>query len=299
MNIVISGATGLIGQQLVSKIIQNYNNPKVLILGIDKLNSKNHNIINVKMNLLDFDLNELKNIFISFKPEIFFHLAWNTNHSDYLVSDENILWENSSKKLIDLFYESGGKKFIGIGSSIEYDWSHQSPMNEFKTPISNQYQYSISKLNVLKYLREKEKNFVWGRVFFVFGPNQSNTRLIPKIISNALNGKPDLSIVVDLERDYLSTFEIANQLIMLEKANCNGEFNICSGKPFKLGDFVDLVSKITNKKISIETNSYSGPLDSKTVYGSNDKFKKYYPYYDYSYQNLENDLIETIKTFND
>ena len=227
MNIIISGATGLIGQQLVSKIIHNYNNPKLLILGIDKFNYKIDDIEYENINLLDFNLNYLNNVFNSFKPELFFHLAWNTNHTDYLVSDENALWEKSTKQLIDMFYKCGGKKFIGVGSSIEYDWSYPSPMDEFKTPLSNQYPYSISKLNVLKYLKEKGKKFVWGRVFFVFGPNQSNTRLIPKVISNALYGKPELSIVGDLERDYLSTFEIANQLIMLEKANCNGEFNIC------------------------------------------------------------------------
>lgn len=297
MKIVISGATGLIGHQLVKKIIEKYNSPKILILGLEKSNFNYRNLEYFKIDLLNSDFKGFKEYLKNFKPDLFFHLAWNTNHFDYLTSDDNFKWEMSSKMLIDIFYENGGKKFIGLGSSIEYDWNFPSPLTESLTPISKKYPYSAAKLNVLNYLIKKEKKFIWGRVFFVFGPNQDLNRLMPKIISNALSGKPNLTITNDLERDYISTFEIANQIIMLEKSNCNGVFNICSGKGIKLIDFVKMVSEITNKKIMIENNNYSGPLVTKTIFGSNSKFKNFINDYEYSVDALKKDLELTINSY--
>ncbi|MDB4051009.1 NAD-dependent epimerase/dehydratase family protein [Flavobacteriaceae bacterium] len=299
MKIIITGANGIIGRQLVSKILNSYSNLKILVLERKESVIKHVNITSLKMDLLKSNSDSFNDLIKKFQPDLFFHLAWNTNHSDYLTSSENKDWETTSKLLIDAFYSNGGKKFIGLGSSIEYDWSYNSPLIENITPYSKEYEYSKSKLSVLKYLKSKEKDFLWGRVFFVFGSNQSDTRLIPKIISNALTGIPELSIVGDIERDYLSTNEIANQIILMEHANYNGEFNVCSGQPIKLQQIVDLVSKITNKSINLKNNNYDGPLKSKTVFGSLKKLNEYYPKYVYSIKHLEADLRLTIKSFKD
>ena len=55
--------------------------------------------------------------------------------------------------LIDEFYKSGGVKFIGIGTSLEYDWAYPSPFYENKSLVSgNNWKYGQAKLNIFKHL---------------------------------------------------------------------------------------------------------------------------------------------------
>ncbi|MBT7624456.1 MAG: NAD(P)-dependent oxidoreductase [Flavobacteriaceae bacterium] len=298
MNIIVTGSNGIIGQQLINSIISEYPHHKILLINRKKSNTLfNKSISSLELDLLRVDKNKLNEIFKKFKPKKIFHLAWNTNHSDYLSSLENIEWEVSSKRLIDCFYNNGGKKFIGIGSSIEYDWNYDSPFIENHSLLSNDnYLYSKCKMNVLNHLKKyKNEKYLWARVFFVFGPNQGKSRLIPKLISNALTGYPKISVVLDLERDYLSTFEIAKQLIMIEKTNHNGEFNVCSGIPIKLEKIVEIISQITKKKLNLLGSDYNGPLKSKIVFGSRKLINKLYPNYKYNINDIKKDLIKTIK----
>lgn len=297
MNIIVTGSNGIIGQQLINLIILEYPNHKILLLNRKKPNLVfNKNISSLELDLLKVDKEKLNKIFRKFKPKKIFHLAWNTNHSDYLTSPENSEWEIFSKKLIDCFYKNGGQKFIGIGSSLEYDWNYDSPFIENRSLLSNNnYLYTKCKMNVLNHLKKyNNEKYLWARVFFVFGPNQGKTRLIPKLISNALKGHPKISVVSDLERDYLSTFEIAKQLIMIEKTNHNGEFNVCSGIPIKLDKIIEIISQITKKKLELLDTQYNGPLNSKIVYGSRNLINKFYPNYKYNIIDIKKDLIKTL-----
>ena len=49
------------------------------------------------------------------------HSAWYTNHSDYLVADVNRDWVQASLRLEAGFRAGGGKRFVGLGTCLEYD----------------------------------------------------------------------------------------------------------------------------------------------------------------------------------
>jgi len=293
--IFISGSSGIIGKQLKKQLNLFYPNATIYAL-IRKEDKEVENSIII--DLLNIDYYKIDKLFNKYKPFLFFHLAWCTNHTDYLVSTDNILWEKLTINLINSFYNSGGHKFIGIGSSIEYDWKNNTaPYHEINSALNgNNWVYGKSKINVYRHLYSlKNISYQWGRVFFVFGPGQSKNRLIPLIINNALNNSEPLSINLNLGRDYISTFEIAKQISMMSTTSYIGSLNICSGKPILLGDIVSKIEIITQKKVSISSNEFIDNFDVQNISGCQDVIKSYFSNYKYSEDDFENDLKETIK----
>lgn len=296
MIIFITGSTGIIGKQLVKQLYLTY--PTAAIYEISRKNvnvEKNH----IELDLLNTNYIKVEAIFNHYKPSLFFHLAWCTNHSNYLVSEENILWEKATVNLINSFYNSGGHKFIGIGSSIEYDWNYLSPYNEFNSKLNgNNWLYGKSKINIFNYLSNIPNiSFQWDRIFFVFGPGQSENRLIPLIINNALNNSEPLSVNLNLGRDYISTFEISRQISMMSTTSYCGSLNICSGKSTLLGDLVSKIETITRKKVTISSNEFKDNFDVQNISGCQDVIKLYFSDYKYSEDDFVNDLKETIEYF--
>ncbi len=296
MIIFITGSTGIIGKQLINQLYLTY--PTAIIYEISRKNvngEKNH----IELDLLNTNSIKVEAIFNHYKPYLFFHLAWCTNHSNYLVSEENILWEKVTINLINSFYNSGGHKFIGIGSSIEYDWKYPSPFNEFNSKLNgNNWIYGKSKINIFNYLSNIPNiSFQWDRVFFVFGPGQDKNRLIPLIINNALNNSDPLSINLNLGRDYISTFEISRQISMMSTTSYCGSLNICSGKSTLLGDLVSKIESITRKKVTISSNKFKDNFDVQNISGCQDVIKLYFSDYKYSEDDFVNDLKRTIEYF--
>jgi nucleoside-diphosphate-sugar epimerase len=292
--IFISGSSGIIGKQLIKQLKLTYINATIYELIRKEDNTVENSII---IDLLNMDAQKIDILFNKYKPRLFFHLAWCTNHSDYLVSTENILWEKITISLINSFYDSGGHKFIGIGSSIEYDWKNNTtPYHEITASLNgNNWVYGQSKLNVFKYLSSlKNISYQWDRVFFVFGPGQTRNRLIPLIINNALNNSDALSINLNLSRDYISTFEIAKQIALMSTVSYSGSLNICSGRSISLDDLVSKIETLTSKKVTISTNKYNDNFEVEDIYGSQDIIKSYLPNYNYSEYDFNEDLKKTI-----
>ena len=299
MRIMITGSNGIIGRQLLVQLIEMYPDSEFFVLNRGANLFDHKRVKGKKIDMLTVDRVGIDSIIKNIRPEILFHLAWETSHGNYLDAADNVAWEKLSVLLIDSFYNSGGKKFIGIGSSIEYEWTEKSPFVESGTKLTgNKWMYGHSKLNVYKYLENLTgSSYIWGRVFFVFGPGQSKSRLVPLIINNAINGANPLTINGSLKRDYISTFEIAKQIIMMQRTDYSGSVNICSGRAIRLHDIVSYVAEYTQKEISRSETDYKDSFEIENLSGSLALLKKYYPDYDYTVRDFKKDLALTINAF--
>ena len=137
------------------------------------------------------------------------------------------------------------KKFIQIGSSLEYG-NNKSPQKEFYKlrPSSS---YSKAKAFASSYLinnfKKKLFPFVIIRPYQVFGTHQDLNRLIPVVITNCLkNKKFDCSNGNQL-RDFLYIDDFIK--FILEKIKSDkiiGEIiNVGSGKPRKIKNIINLI----------------------------------------------------------
>ena len=300
MRIIITGSNGIIGQQLIIDLLISYPDSTLLLINRTKSNLTNDKRVkNILLDILETNESELVNIFKQFKPNIFFHLAWETGHSEYLSTKRNIEWAIKSIKLIEIFYNNGGAKFIGIGSSLEYDWNDTSPFFANKSNLTgNNYLYGTSKVKVAKFLSKLQGiSYLWCRIFFVFGPSQEKTRLIPVIINHLYTQKGEFSYNPKLIRDYLSTMEISNQLLMMLNTKYSGELNICSGNNTQLGDLVNLLESIMGKKIKTTKQIFNDKFEKKSIYGNINEILNYYPDYSYNITMLKNDLELTVNNY--
>lgn len=296
MNILITGSNGIIGEQVVRQLLGEYPTAKLVVINRRPSVINDERIESIALDLLNATKEQLEPIFDRTRPEFFFHLAWDTNHTDYLNTPNNTKWEEVSIILINVFYHFGGKRFIGVGSSIEYDWEQKSPFAEDASPLGgNKWLYGQSKLNVYKYLAEqKDISYLWCRVFFVFGPNQSKSRLVPKIISNVLYNDSPLSLNLTLKRDYISTFEIARQMLMMQKTDFSGAVNICSGRAVELGYIADCITDIIKKPLKLSPVTYQDGFEIESLGGSIKLINRFYKSYEYSLKNFYNDIKKTI-----
>jgi dTDP-6-deoxy-L-talose 4-dehydrogenase (NAD+) len=264
MEIIISGSSGFIGKNLIRYILKNIKKKcKIIALYNNHLPTiKNDNVIYKK-----FDIeNDEKLTFVN-KKSIFIHLAWN-NLPNYDSTTHITKHLNDQKKFIKKVIEKKPKKLFVLGTCFEYQLQN-SPIDE-KTQIKPKNNYAKGKNLLRKYIErtiDRKTIFIWGRLFYVYGPNQQNHTLYKQYLMHKMNKKTFLLKQSNLELDYLHVNQVCKYIYFLSvNSKINSNVNICSGKKISLENLINFWSK---RKF---TNNHK--KDDKSFFGSNLKLKK-------------------------
>ena len=152
------------------------------------------------------------------------------------------------KNIINFINKKKLKKFIQIGSSLEYD-GLKSPLNE-KMFCKPRNHYGKIKLKCTKYALKlyKKKKYPISiiRLFSLYGKNQ-NKGLIFDTIKNAKTKKSFPTSLGNQLRDFCYIDDVINAIFkVLFSKKTNGEiFNVGYGKPFYVSKIInDIVHKI-------------------------------------------------------
>ncbi len=155
------------------------------------------------------------------------------------------------KNLANFFINKNLKKFIQLGSSLEYGKKESPHSEKLKTnPISN---YAKAKLAATSYLLKLNINnnfpVIIIRPYQVFGPHQDINRLIPIAIDNCLRNKKFPCSEGLQKRDFLFVDDFIKAVFKLMTNNyISGEIvNIGSGKTQKLRDVILFTKNIIQK----------------------------------------------------
>lgn len=263
-NILIIGGTGFIGYHLAKKCLKK----NFKVTSISKNRPKKIRFLK-KVKYIICDINNKKIL-----KEI-------DNNFDYVVNLGGYVDHKNKqetyrshylglKKLTKIFIKKKIKKFIQIGSSMEYG-RVKSPQKENFNCYPESI-YAISKFLSTKHLIAlyKKKNFpaVILRLYQVYGPNQDKNRLIPIIIDSCKNNKSfPCSSGVQL-RDFLFVDDLIDAILRCLDKKVEGKIiNIGSGKIIQ-------VKKIINQIV----NFYKA---GKPLFGSiklrNEEMLRVYP----------------------
>ncbi|MDO8435803.1 MAG: NAD(P)-dependent oxidoreductase [bacterium] len=209
VKIFITGGTGFIGTPLVKK-----------------LQERGH-----FLKLLSCDLAETekwKKEIEEFKPDAAVHLAWE-GLPDYGVemSKKNIKY---SLDLFNFLKEMGCKTVLSVGSAFE----KTNPEDIF--PVAKKIVNFWGKAVI--------ENFIWARIFYVYGPGQRETSLIPYLIRCAKKGEnPEINNPL-AQQDYIYIDDVAEALaLLLEKSEKSKEYEIGWGKLIPNQEIVNIVAK--------------------------------------------------------
>ena len=168
-------------------------------------------------------------------------------------------------KLLELLIINGLKKIVITGTCYEYGLKNGKLSEDISAePVS---QYGIAKNCLMHSLRNlcssNSVNWCWGRIFYPFGPEQNENSLIPSLIK-AINNNDDFFRISSGKqlRDFIHVDEVAKILIFLiENDDMKGIYNIGSGEPKSIIDFVKEIKRERNSSINIITNYYKDRKD--------------------------------------
>ena len=267
--ILIPGGTGFIGYHLCKFFVKK----KWIVHSISQSKPKEgRKVKNVKYFLSDvYNIKKLKKILNNDYDYV-------VNLSGYVDHGKNKSIKKTHfygcKNLVKILDKKKLKKFVQIGSSIEYGNS-KSPQSEItiENKIDTKSEYGNSKLLSTFYLKKlfnsKKIPIVILRLYLVYGPNQDTNRVIPFVIDNCLKDDKFNCSPGTQYRDFTYIDDIVSAVYKsLKNKNVNGEIlNIGFGRPTKVKNLINKIVKLSKK---------GKPIFSKLKF-RNDEIQRLYP----------------------
>ena len=255
MRCLVTGASGFLGARLVGRLLAHGHSVSILLRPTTSPWRLKDSLSHVRVieGSLE-DLGGLREGLQKQPVDITFHLAWSgvrgIDRNNAELSIRNI---NGSLQLWKILHESGCLCMIGAGSQAEYG-PYSSAISENMTtrPVTA---YGASKLAIgilLKQLCFSSKmHFSWIRVFSLYGPGDDEMNMVPSLIHSLLRGTCPKLTLGEQVWDYLHVDDAAEAFCAVAENNAEGVFNLGSGCPVLLRDFVETVRNTINPELPL------------------------------------------------
>lgn len=281
---LITGGSGFVGKHFTDHILNNYSEAD--ILNIDISESENMNIKFEKLDLLDNE--KLSEIISKYKPDRILHLA---SFSSVAFSWRNPVksFANNTNIFLNLLEAvrsaNINPRIISVGSSEEYGNLPEEnyPLTE-STKVNPVSPYAVARVSqeMLSrvYVNGYGLDIIMTRSFNHIGPYQKEVFVVPSFVKQfaeaKLHNKTDIDLItgdISVSRDFVDVRDVVKAYELLFQKGESGElYNICSGKPTKLKEIINILSEITGIKANINiSDDLLRPTDIKQVYGENKK----------------------------
>jgi len=267
MRVFITGGTGFIGRYVINQLEKRGFNILLLTRASKEnifsiIKSKKVDIVSGNLS----DINKWKNKLIQFKPDTTIHLAWE-GIPDYGVktSIKNLKY---GLNLFEELAELGCKKIICTGSCWEYGQNQGKISEDLPVKSSNAFTTAKNALHLLGKEIAKENNmqFIWTRLFYVYGPGQRENSLIPHIIKCVKEGKKPEIKTPYARNDFIYVEDVAKAIVaILEKCKQSTVYNIGSGYSSSLQDIINIVYS----ELSFQHKSKDDLSKTENIYSDN------------------------------
>ena len=238
--ILILGGTGFIGYHLAKEALSRGFQVSSLSKNVP---TKKRYLKKVEYIIADISNKNFVNKIIKKDFQYVINLAGYVDHSDKVkIYKSHYL---GCKNICKFFIKKKIKKFIQVGSSMEYGLAKSPQKENFKCkPISV---YGKSKFLTTKYLlnlyNKQEFPVTVVRLYQVYGPCQDLNRFIPIIINSCQNNINFPCSHGRQFRDFLYIDDLIKAFfLILKKPKTEGEiFNIGFGSPLKVRSIIDSI----------------------------------------------------------
>jgi nucleoside-diphosphate-sugar epimerase len=283
MKILVTGAGGFIGSNLVPKLVENEHD----VYSLERYVTGRYVLGQRKDVMTVFgDLKEnfsVKRIVYEIRPDIVIHLAsispvaYSYDHPIEVIEANFLATVNLAE--ICLREVPHFKHFLFASTSETYG-EGACPKRE-DTPQNPNSPYAVSKHACEKYLLYMRDAYGFPvtilRNFNTYGRKDNTHFVVERTIAQMLQGNTvrlgDLTPIRDFE--YIDD-HVNSYITCLENPKAKGEiFNFCTGKGVSIKELVDLIAKLTNFNGEIIWNTIPArPLEIKELVGDNSKAQR-------------------------
>jgi nucleoside-diphosphate-sugar epimerase len=263
--VLVTGATGCVGRQVLPKLVRA--GWEVHTVTSRDVPPDIDPVVWHRANLLDPEQAQL--VVDRVAPTHLLHLAWYIAPGRWAFAPENFQWVRASLVLLDAFQRRGGRRIVGAGSCLEYDWRY-GYCSETLTPCVPHTTYGVCKHALQRLTQAFSETHgltaAWGRIFFLFGPHEHPDRLVSSVIRALLMNQPARCSHGDQIRDYLFVDDVADLFVRLLESDLTGPINIASGEPIRLRDIVNRIGVLLGRPELIELGAIpAAPTDTPLV----------------------------------
>lgn len=251
MKILVSGATGYIGSNLVKWLIRNKHEVSILVRPNSVILETEFSEKRINSYVYDGSLKSVIDAFDDSNPSIVCHLA-SLFLSQHQPEDVSRLIEsnlNFPTQILEAMSLMGIRSFINTGTS----WQHYQ--NEEYNPVNLYAATKQAFENIAQYYSNaKEIKVITLSLFDTYGPGDRRAKLFTLLRNCIHNGtslnmspglqKLDLVYIDDVMRAYQNTID---NFSSLNKAT----YGISSGKTIELNKLVEIYSQLTGREIKI------------------------------------------------
>ncbi len=237
-SVLVTGATGFIGRNSL---------PRLRALGyevhtVSSRPSPQKFIEDVTWHCANLlEPGEITALMSRVRPTHLLHFAWYAVPGKFWTAPENLAWVKATVSLMQAFSDSGGQRAVMAGSCAEYDWEFDF-CSELSTPCRPATLYGACKYSAQVLLdawsRQVGISSAWGRIFFLYGPGEYPSRLVPSVIASLMHGEPARCTHGNQVRDFMYVKDVAAGFVALLDSDVRGVVNIASGEPLPLKDVV-------------------------------------------------------------
>ena len=263
MKVMVTGATGFIGQHVVRQLLSSGHSVIAVARDVKRANKMPwfESVDFIKCDLHDNFQHLLNDENI---PDAIVHLAWPglPNYRDFFHISKNLPMDLA---FLEAAVEAGVSHLMVAGTCLEYGMQYGPLAEDIETYPTTSYGFAKDVLRKSLQLLQSEKSFTlqWMRLFYMYGEGQNKNSLLAQLDRAIYEGKRTFNMSKgDQLRDYLPIKEVAEYFVLaLENPQCEGVINCCRGVPISVLDLVN--QRCQEKASNIHLN------------------RGYYPYPDY------------------
>ena len=278
MKILVTGATGFIGNYVIKELLEN--NCKVIATSSNEAKAREASWF-TQVNYIPFDLKAFDNSinYQSFfdNPAAVIHLAWEglPNYKVAFHTEENL---PRHLAFLQNLISNGLTDLTVTGTCFEYGMQEGALREDMPAMPSNAYAIAKDSLrNALEEISHKTAlNLKWVRLFYMYGQGQNPNSLFSQLDKALANGDAVFNMSGGEQvRDYLPVEKMATYIVDIALQNkITGIINCCGGIPVTVKELVETYLKERNKNISLNLGYYPySDYEPMRFWGDNSKLK--------------------------
>jgi nucleoside-diphosphate-sugar epimerase len=278
--VLVTGASGFIGRHLLPACLRAGHEVHAVsshaLASDHRLPSSREEVCWHQADLLD--PGEAASLVARVRPELLVHLAWYAEHGAFWTAPENVRWVESSLALVRAFAAAGGRRVVIAGTCAEYDWAAigsvgpERPLprcHELRTPTGAHTLYGTCKwaANVVaeRYAASVDVELAYGRVFFLYGPDEQPGRLVAQVARSLLAGERVATSDGHQIRDFLHVEDVAGAFAAILQSDVLGAVNIASGEPLTVREVIESIAVLVGRQELVDWGAHPRPKGDPEV----------------------------------